>query len=124
MSPVLLHAAAFDPVISKVALIKPYSSYHSFVEERFYNPGFVFSLVPGALTAYDLPDLAASLAPAKLSVAGITDANNQPVSEKDKNIDWEVVKNAYHSKKAEGQFEFLPDSTTEDPDVLFKEWLK
>src|SRR5690606_31493132 len=48
MSPVLLHAAAFDPIISRVALIAPYSSYRSFVNNRYYNSDFVYSLVPGA----------------------------------------------------------------------------
>jgi cephalosporin-C deacetylase-like acetyl esterase len=45
MSPVLLHAAAFDPTISRVTLIRPYSSYQAFTENRFYNPKFVYSLV-------------------------------------------------------------------------------
>lgn len=38
MVPVLLHAAAFEPAISRIALIKPYSSYRSIVMNRFYNP--------------------------------------------------------------------------------------
>src|SRR5690554_749898 len=35
MSPVLLHAAVFDSVISRVSLIEPYSSYSDFVLNRF-----------------------------------------------------------------------------------------
>ena len=124
MSPALLYAAAFDPVISRVALIKPYSSYRSVVEERFYDPRFVFSLVPGALTEYDLTDIAASLAPKKLFVAGITDANDQPIKTKKQKEDWEIVENAYKSKKVEGAFKILPDSIIKHTDSLFVEWLK
>jgi len=124
MSPALLYAAAFDSVISRVALVKPYSSYRSVVEERFYDSRFVFSLVPGALTAYDLPDIAASLAPKKLLVAGITDANGQPIKKEEQKSDWEIVRNAYRSKKSEGTFKILSDSAIKDADALFKEWLK
>ena len=60
MAPVLLHAAAFDPDITRIALIEPYSSYQSIVMNHFYDAGFIHNTVPGALRAYDLPDLAAS----------------------------------------------------------------
>jgi hypothetical protein len=77
MAPVLLHAAAFDTAITRIALIEPFSSYQSIAMNRFYNPKFVHSVVPGALKAYDLPDLAASLAPRKLLMAGITDGSGR-----------------------------------------------
>ena len=57
LTPVLLYAAAFEPAITRIALIEPYSSYSSIVMNRFYNPKYVYSIVPGALTAYDLPIL-------------------------------------------------------------------
>src|SRR5690606_31399616 len=97
MSPVLLHAAAFDPVISRVALISPYSSYRSFVMNQYYNSDFVYSLVPGALTAYDLPALAASLAPSKVLITGMTDANAEKLEEEEFSKDTEIIKNAYKS---------------------------
>src|SRR4030042_5744578 len=77
MAPVMLYASAFDTGISRIALIEPYSSYRSVVMNRFYYPGFVQNLVPGALTAYDLPDLTATLAPRQLIIAGTTDGNNE-----------------------------------------------
>ena len=77
MTPILLHAAAFDQNIKRVALIEPYSSYQSVVLNRFYYTGFVQNFVPGALTAYDLPDLEASLAPRKLLLIATTDGNNK-----------------------------------------------
>lgn len=123
MSAVLLHAAAFDPGISRVALIKPYSSYRSFIINRFYKSRFVYSLVPGALKAYDLPDLASSLAPAKLLIAGMTDANGQPDNE-ETGKDLEVIKNAYIRNNAENRLEIKKTELIENPGNFFSEWIK
>src|SRR5690606_34515804 len=73
LTTVLLHAAALNTDITRVALVDPLASYRSIVESRFYHPRFIHSFVPGALQAYDLPDLAASLAPRKLAVIGMVD---------------------------------------------------
>ena len=73
MTPVLQHAAAFDTAISRIALIEPLSSYRSIVMNRFYKPGLIQSAVPGSLSAYDLPDLAGSLAPRRLLMINPTD---------------------------------------------------
>lgn len=73
MCPVALHVAAFDEGVSKVALIKPLISYSSIVMNRYYNVNFLHSTVAGALTAYDLPDLVASIAPRKLLMINATD---------------------------------------------------
>jgi Acetyl esterase (deacetylase) len=75
MSPVLLHAAAFDKRISRVALIAPYASYLSMVMNEHYNPHFLHSTVSGSIGVYDLPDLAASLAPRKLMICGMADGS-------------------------------------------------
>ena len=80
MGPVLLHAAAFEPAISRAVLLRPLVSYASFATSPFYRPEFIHATVPGALTAYDLPDLAASLAPRPLAIVGAVDAWGEPVS--------------------------------------------
>ena len=100
MAPVLLHAAAFEPSLSRVALIEPYSSYRSIVMNRFYDPGFHLSTVAGALNAYDLPDLAASLAPRKLMIAGVTNGAGEIVSSEDLSIDIDFIERAYQSRDA------------------------
>ena len=99
MAPVLLHAAAFDPDISRIALIEPYSSYQSIVMNRFYDPKFVLSMVPGALKAYDLPDLAASLAPRKLLMANVTDGNSKSTDVESISKDLDLIKIAYRFRK-------------------------
>jgi len=67
LGPALLHAAAFDNSIEKIALVGAPVSYSSIVMNRFYNWSFSCA-VAGALTAYDLPDLAACIAPRKLLI--------------------------------------------------------
>ena len=68
----LLHAAAFNDSIERIALIEPLLSFESVVMNRFYNTDFA-DTVANALSAYDLPDLAAALAPRPLLMAGIQD---------------------------------------------------
>ena len=78
MGPVLLHAAAFEPSIEQVALLEPLLSYQSLVMNRYYRPDFIQAVVPGTLTTYDLPDLAASLAPRPLLMVDVVDENGHP----------------------------------------------
>jgi len=124
MSPVLLHAAAFEPSITRVALIEPYSSYQSIVMNQFYNPKFVYSTVPGALKAYDLPDLAASLAPRKLMMAGVTDGLGNTIDNESINRDIAIIKNAYRFKNADGQLDILSGMAIKKPSDLYLYWIK
>jgi hypothetical protein len=124
MAPVLLHAAAFDSAITRIALIEPYSSYRSIVMNRFYDPRFLYSTVPGALKAYDLPDLGASLAPRKLMIAGVTDGYGKNTDTENINMDLAIVKIAYQNKKADGQLNVVYLKPTEKPFDLYMEWIK
>jgi len=124
MGPVLLHAAAFDQAISRIALMEPYSSYRSIVMNRYYEPGFMHSAVPGALKAYDLPDLAASLAPRKLLMAGITDGAGKIAEADNVNKEFAVIKNAYQNKNAGGQLNIVLREPAEKPYDLLMEWIK
>ena len=124
MAPVLLHAAAFDPAITRIALIEPYSSYNSIVMNRFYNSAFIHSAVPGALKAYDLPDLAASLSPRKLLMAGVTDGNGKSTDVESINKDLAIIRTAYQNKKADGQLNIVAGELIEKPFNLFMEWIK
>ncbi|MHB0876890.1 MAG: alpha/beta hydrolase family protein [Anaerolineae bacterium] len=80
MCPAMLHAAAFEPTIARVALVRPLVSYRSVVDSRYYLVGSP-AMVPGALTAYDLPDLMASLAPRPLLLANAVDPNEHILPE-------------------------------------------
>jgi cephalosporin-C deacetylase-like acetyl esterase len=123
MSPVLLHAAAFDQIISRVALVQPYSSYRGIVLNRFYDPAFIRSTVAGSLKVYDLPDLSASLAPRKLLMAGTTDGLGSQSEDAALNEDISVIRRAYHSGNADDKLIILPGKPG-DPGSYFPEWLK
>jgi len=124
MAPLLLYAAAFDQDIARIALIEPYSSYQSIVMNRFYNPKFVYSIVPGALKAYDLPDLAANLAPRKLMMAGVTDGSGNTTDSESVNSDLDIIKTAYHSRNADRQLNIISLKPNEKPYNIFMEWIK
>lgn len=69
-APVLLHAAAFDTAIRKIALDGPYVSYPAIATDSNYSPSLLYGTVAGAIGVYDLGDLAASLAPRPLLIGG------------------------------------------------------
>lgn len=124
LSPVLLHAAAFDTTINRVALIEPYTSYRTIVMQRYYFPGFVHSTVPAALTAYDLPDLAAGLAPRKLLIVSPTDGEGEWASPDLMEEDFSVIRSSYQSGSTGDRFVASPHKANENRYPLYEEWLK
>ena len=79
--PALLHAAAYEPTLSGVALIKSPVSYFNITQTRLYRYSQTFNWgVAGALTAYDLPDLAGCIAPRKLAFIGLLDGKKEPAT--------------------------------------------
>lgn len=123
MASVLLHAAAFTDRIGRVALIEPLSSYRSVVMSRFYEPKLIHSFVPGALQAYDLPDLAASLAPRKLFIVGATDGtgnNDVKAIEQDQNL----IDTAYRQQGAAANLTVIPQKSSEGLHHLYEAWAK
>ncbi|GAA4729121.1 alpha/beta hydrolase family protein [Flavisolibacter ginsenosidimutans] len=123
LSPVLLHAAAFDKDISKIALIQPYSSYRAIVMDRDYNAEFLHSTVAASIGFYDLPDLAASLAPKSLLIAGVTDARGQASNDGDIINDLSVIKAAYQ-RTAPNKLQIVREGTISQSADELKAWLK
>jgi hypothetical protein len=68
-----LFATAMDPNIEDLYLAAPLVSYRSIVETENYRTSFACFL-PGVLAHTDLPDVAASLAPRRICLAGAVDA--------------------------------------------------
>jgi hypothetical protein len=124
LSPVLLHAAAFDTTIKKVALIQPCSSYRSLVTNLHYSAAYIHSAVPAALTAYDLPDLAASLAPKKLLITDVRDGAGNKTDSAIINKDLSIIKEAYHHKNANESLEIYTGDTSKKREDLYKVWIK
>jgi len=124
MDPLVIYAAAFNQSITRIALVEPYSSYSSIVLNRFYNPKFVKSIVPGALTAYDLPDLAASLAPRKLLMVGVTDGNGKKIDIKSINNDLNIIRIAYQNKDVMDNLKIISDKSDKELYKLYNNWIK
>jgi hypothetical protein len=80
MGIVLLHAAALDESIKRVALVDPLLSWSSLVLNEYYAPKYVLHTVAGSLGRYDLADLAGALAPRNLLALGPVDEMGRPAS--------------------------------------------
>jgi hypothetical protein len=124
MSPVLLHAAIFEPAISRVGLISPFSSFRSIVMNRFYKSAFILSAVPGALSAYDLPDLEASLAPVKLLIAGQTDGNGELADLSDIEKDIALVRSGYQNKNAAESLDIIMGDISGRLKDIYAGWIR
>lgn len=125
----LLHAAAFEKEINTTILIHPLISYESIAMNRHYkigltpNPGggtghpyevdFNWG-VPGALTAYDLPDLAGNIAPRKLILAGVVDQMREPASISQVEKEYEYTIRVYDSSNARENVIFSQTTSLEE----------
>jgi len=108
MSPPLLHAAAFNPSISSIALIMPPVSYKSIVMNRYYQFPFT-CCVAGALTAYDLPDLIGSISPRKVVLAEINDQSKKPASKELIDEEMTFPRNVYSTKNVSDNLKVLTE---------------
>ncbi len=78
LAPALAHAAAFDQRIDNIALIGGLGSFESIATNQYYVPHLYMQTVSAALTAYDLPDLQATLAPRRLLILDQVNHHNKP----------------------------------------------
>jgi cephalosporin-C deacetylase-like acetyl esterase len=86
-APVALHAAALDPRIRELTLDGMVLSWSAVARTAVtYNQ--LTNVVPGALRVYDLPDLAAAIAPRKITIRNAVDAAGRPVSRADLEAVW------------------------------------
>ncbi len=68
----MLHAAVLDPRLKQVALDGVLTSYEAVTASKIHR-GVFESVVPGALKAYDLPELVATLAPRPVWITSAVD---------------------------------------------------
>ena len=124
LAPTLLHTAVLENTFAKIALIEPLVSYRSVVMHKLYEPSLIPSTVAGALTAYDLPDLAASLAPRKLLMIDVADQNGSPAGKELLAEDAAIIYEAYASHAAENNFVIDHWDTQQSMENAFINWLK
>jgi cephalosporin-C deacetylase-like acetyl esterase len=104
----LLHAAVFEDMVRSVALIDPLVSWAELVRHQYYRTYHVPHAVPGALGHYDLPDLAAALAPRRLLVLGVADHQGRPAGPELIDREMEVVRRAYIAAGADDGLSMRP----------------
>ena len=124
MAPVLLHAATFNPSLTRLAFDEPFSSYRSIVSNRFYSPSFIHSTVPGSLKAYDLPDLAVLLAPRKLLLINVTDGKGEMTDDNIIMEDLSVIKSAYSIKKSMDKLRILSGQSIDQLREELLNWME
>ncbi len=80
--PVALHFAALEPRVKSLTLIESVVSWRNVVETPI-SLNQLTNVVPGVLRVYDLPDLAATIAPQALTIREPVNAALQPLSQKE-----------------------------------------
>jgi dienelactone hydrolase len=109
LAPAMLHAAAFDPSLTSLALVNPPVSYKSIVMNRYYEFPFT-CCVAGALTAYDLQDLIGSISPRKIVLAEINDQMKKPASKELIDEEMAFPLKVYQQKNVTENLKILPES--------------
>jgi murein DD-endopeptidase MepM/ murein hydrolase activator NlpD/dienelactone hydrolase len=77
--PIALHAAALEPRVVALTLDGAITSWSDVVRTPITNDQLA-NVVPGVLASYDLPDLAASLAPRPLIIRAAVDPTGRPMA--------------------------------------------
>jgi dienelactone hydrolase len=91
-----LHAAALDPRIKSVTIEGSLVSWSSVMRTPI-SKGQLANAVPGVLAYYDLPDLAAQIAPRPLTVRAPVDAKGAPVTQEELDRAWAATRTAYEA---------------------------
>jgi cephalosporin-C deacetylase-like acetyl esterase len=100
--PVALHAAALDPRIKSVVVERSIVSW-SAVATAPLNKDQLTNVVPGALRVYDLPELAAQMAPRRLAVRGPVDPMGRAISQAELEEAYAPCRATYQRLKAAGR---------------------
>lgn len=98
--PIALHAGALEPRIKSVILEGSLANWTSVVQTPISYDQLT-NVVPGALAVYDLPELAATLAPRPLTIRQPVDPINQPLGKEAVERVYAPVREAYARSKAE-----------------------
>jgi hypothetical protein len=122
--PILLHTAAIEGVFGQLALVEAPLSYRSLVMTPDYAPHYLTEAVPGALTAYDLPDLVACAAPRKVLVAAPRDSRGAPADAATIAQETAVMTRAYAGNSARLKVTSLQKGDSVAWNAALAEWLR
>jgi cephalosporin-C deacetylase-like acetyl esterase len=90
----LLHAALIDERISGVVLENGLVSWSRIVSQSMHRRQFD-NILPGALTEYDLPVLAAALAPRPLALSSLVDPMGNVLDPKEVRVEYKLAADCY-----------------------------
>ncbi|MCC6417913.1 MAG: acetylxylan esterase [Gemmataceae bacterium] len=100
--PIVLHAAALDPRLAAVTVERSVLSWTAVARTPLtYNQ--LTNVVPGVLATYDLPELAATIAPRSLTIRAAVDPALQSVPQAALDGAYGPCRTAYAKQKAAGQ---------------------
>ncbi len=119
----LLHAAVLDDSLRRIALIEPLVSYQSVVMNRYYSLDPA-ALVGNVLTAYDLPDLAAAVAPRTLWIVDAVDQLQKPARTELIDRSFEVVRRSYSGRGAASNLVIRTSIPAQPLTEVLASWLK
>jgi hypothetical protein len=122
-APLLLHTAVIERVGGRLALLEPLLSYESLVSSRLYPLPYLQSAVPAALTAYDLPDLAASFAPGKVLLFNPRDGSGAPADAARIQRETAVISRGFSAKGNAAGFVVLPEGGEQSLAGALVDWL-
>jgi len=123
--PALLHAAAFESSISKTMLVAPPISYKEIVNHRLYNYSLSFVWgVSGALTAYDLPDLAGCIAPRELYMINPRDKMKVTASQQLIDQELDFTRKVYALKNANKKLRIKENQFNEYLEIIKNWWVE
>jgi pimeloyl-ACP methyl ester carboxylesterase len=100
--PIALHAAALDQKVASLTLDSALVSWAA-VAETPVSRDQLSNVVPGALAVYDLPELAAAVAPRPLTIRAAVDGTGAPVDQAELEKAYAPCKTSYRDQNAEGK---------------------
>jgi cephalosporin-C deacetylase-like acetyl esterase len=122
--PLLLHAAAIEGVGRSLALIESLISYRAVAMTRDFSGSLAPTLVPAALTAYDLPDLAATAAPRDLLLVAPIDARRAAADAATIAEDTALVTRAYRERGAAEKLTVVREAQDAAVRAALAAWLR
>jgi dienelactone hydrolase len=106
-APIALHAAALDSRIKGVTLERGVLSWSAVVRTPVsFNQ--LTNVVPGVLATYDLPDLAAMIAPRSLTIRAAVDPTEKPVSREQLDAAYQKCRAAYATAERQLTLQAVP----------------
>jgi hypothetical protein len=105
-APVVLHVAAFDERVKAVTIDGGLVSWDNILRTPI-SRNQLANVVPGVLKEYDLPDLAESLVPRKLTIRNPVDAAGKPLTKEAAEEVYKPVRDAYMKANAADKFALI-----------------